>query len=191
MPPCQALQIYSHNEMKRFRNLLIVCLPFLLLASAADAQPYHLGGGLRLGEWYGLQGKIFVSDSKAFELIVSPVTRGMHLSLLAETHTSAFGQKGLLAFIGLGPHIALWSDGRYNAWWNDDWKGGNPRNYYNRSGDPAQGRIALGLDMIMGLEYTIPSLPLSIALDWKPGVMLLGNPGLILNDVALSLRFIQ
>ncbi len=154
----------------------------LFLPTLTQAQPYQIGAGLRLGDWYGLQVKKFVSSSKALELIVSPVSRGVHISLLIESHSAISDVRGLYFYGGLGPHLAVWSDGRFNSWSRD--------HDYDRGGSASEGRVALGLDMILGLEYVIPKIPFSIALDWKPGVMILGYPGMIWSDVAISLRYV-
>lgn len=169
--------------------LLLVGL--LYISPSLNAQPYEIGAGLRLSEWYGVSGKYFLSSEKAIALIVSPVSRGAHISALLEIEKPIGSSKGLFGYAGIGPHVALWTDGRYNPWWDDDWDGRDARDYYNNSGNRLNGRAAVGMDMIIGIEYVLTEFPLSFALDWKPGVILWGNPGLILNDVALTLSFVQ
>lgn len=176
--------------MKHLRPFLFLFL-FTSLIIGSQAQPYQIGAGLRLSEWYGIQGKYFISSTKAFEVIISPVSKGMHISGLLEVHSGVKGVSNLSFYGGIGPRIGLWADGRYNPWWNDNWNGKDARDYYDRNGNSSEGRFAVGMDMIIGMEYRIPALPLSLAIDWKPAVMLWGNPGLILEDVALSIRFVQ
>lgn len=170
-----------------------VFLWILLIFTSIDgvqAQVYQYGGGLRLGNWYGLQGKYFTSTQSAWEVILAPVPQGLHLSLLYESHKQIDGVNGLYGFAGIGPHLALWRDGRYNPWW-DDWDRDDWRDYYAPGRDPDLGRVALGVDMILGAEYRLPNWPVSLTLDWKPTVMVLGNPSMIWDDLALSIRFVR
>jgi hypothetical protein len=173
------------------KNLSLGILLLLFSVGAAFAQPYETAAGLRLGGWYGLQVKHFMTSTKAVEAILTPVPRGLHISVLWEQHANPFDVAGLSAYAGIGPHLAFWTDGRYNPWWSDGrYFPGNPRKYYDNNGDPYAGRVAFGVDMILGLEYRIRNFPLSLALDWKPGVLFFARVGGIWDDTALSLRYV-
>ncbi len=48
----------------------------------------------------------------------------------------------------------------------------------------------LGVDGIIGLEYAFQDIPLSIGLDWKPGMNVISDFGFFFDDLALSFRYL-
>jgi len=97
---------------------------------------------------------------------------GLTATLLYEVH-QGMGEKGLRWYYGAGGHLGAWRDGRRRY---------GP--YY-----VGEGGFHMGVDGILGMEYTFSGAPINLSLDWKPAFQLIGNPGLYLGDVGLSLRF--
>lgn len=161
----------------------LLALAFLLsLSLSLSAQKnYNTGIGLRLGPAYGLTVKHFLSGAGAIEGILHSRhygggrgwggSSGFNLIGLYEHHMSIKGAPGLNWFVGIGGHIGHWRGWGGHKWYKED-----------------RGYTTIGVDAIIGLEYTIPSAPLSLSLDWKPSFNLLG-PGYWVDGVAFSIRF--
>lgn len=127
--------------------------------SAVQGQDYKTGLGIRIGGTSGVTVKHFYSRSMAFEGLVGFFGNGSSLTGLVEKHALAFDTKGLQFYYGGGAHIAFYN-GRYrynNSFWRDI-------NYYD------QREVAIGVNGVVGLEYSIPDLPIAFSLDFKPFV---------------------
>ena len=146
----------------------ILFLFFLVLASQNTfAQgDYAYAGGVRLGNPLALTAKYFFADAHAVEAIVGiQQPRGWGLTALYEYH------------------------GDFNWRGDSNWFiGGGFSAMLNRTPE-----FSLGGDIILGYEYTFPTLPLSFTIDWKPGYSHnFGKSeeyGLDLWQAALSLRY--
>jgi hypothetical protein len=140
---------------------------------------YSTGIGIRGGSEAGLSLKQFISQRSAIEAIVSTslltsrTNKGLSATLLYERHQSLADVQGLLWFYGAGGHIGL-----YNTEGN--------RTLFSRDGD---GFVSLGLDAILGIEYKIPPVPITIGVDVKPSVGLRGTPTGFF-DAAFTGRFV-
>jgi hypothetical protein len=137
---------------------------FIFLFSLASilelrAQDFKTGLGIRVGGTSGVTVKHFYSRAMAFEGILGFFGNGSSLTGLVEKHGLAFDTKGLQFYYGGGAHVAFYN-GRYrynNSFWRDI-------NYYDRR------EVAIGVNGVLGLEYTIPDLPIAFSLDFKPFV---------------------
>jgi hypothetical protein len=151
--------------------LCAVCaLTATFTPTSAAAQPDALKGlhaGLRLGPATGLTVRKSVgTDSEWLEAIATVRAEALTLTGLYEFHRyNSFNFQGLSWFYGGGGHATLFPVG------DED------------------GPIAIGLDGIVGLEYVIPDVPLSVSLDWKPAFNILGPVGLVGDEGALSVRY--
>lgn len=167
-------------------NKLIFTLAFLLSAfcfgSQAQAQQnYGTALGLRFGPRYGLTAKHFFKAPWAVEGILS--TRGwnngrngrglggFNLAVLAEWHGALPNAKGFAWYAGLGGHIGSW-------YGRGVWGSNYDDRYYT----------VIGVDAIFGLEYTFPSAPFNISIDWKPEFDLNGYSRFWGDGIALSFR---
>jgi hypothetical protein len=160
--------------MKKFALLLTLFL-FLAFAQVTKAQSYTTGIGLRLTNWYGLTIKHHLSEANAIEGILHTRWGGLLITGLYEHHFPAFGQDGLRWYVGIGGHVGFWSDyNNKNLWFEDD----------------QDARAAIGLDLIGGIEYTIPDVPINLSLDFKPGFNLVPASFFIYDDIALSVRYV-
>jgi hypothetical protein len=140
---------------------------------------YELGIGARLGLAYGLNAKYFLRlhpttrVHNALEGILTTRYEGGNATVLFEHHRNAFNTEGLNIYFGGGAHFAVWNSSTVD--WETEKTGYNPY---------------AGLDAIIGLEYVIADLPVSIGLDWKPMANFVSDFNLMIDDIAFSVRFL-
>jgi len=153
----------------------------LLSFSLPRAQAQELGVGVRLGGYTsGLSVKYYRGDNTAFEGILgtSLSRRGVQLTGLYEIQASALGVPNLQWFYGAGAHLGSFSRQQYH-------RRGNK--YYNYVGDKQL--FTLGIDGIVGLEYQITEIPITVGLDFKPFIDVNGDGVFLLPDGALTVRY--
>jgi hypothetical protein len=145
----------------------------ILLAFTAKAQDYHTGLGLRASMAPGISVKHFFTTNMAGEGILTVRWGGFNATGLAEWHLPVFDTEGFFFLYGGGAHLGAWDTGR---------------DYYGNTIDGT--RFFLGVDGIIGLEYAFLDIPLSVGLDWKPGMNILSDFGFFFDDLAISLRYL-
>jgi hypothetical protein len=161
--------------MKRF---VLLCT-LLSIGFAANAQ-YKQAIGLRLGLPSGLTYKTFISDKNAIEGVLH-LGNGIGLTGLYQIHNQAFGVTNLNWYYGFGGHFHA-TNRNFGAYGNG-WRASGE----NR---PADGSVDLGINGVLGLEYTVPSAPLVFALDISPIVGLSSAGGAYLGTASsLAIRF--
>jgi hypothetical protein len=163
-----AVQILK-KIMRRIVLTFILALSFAILASA---QEYKTGVGLRGGFSNGLTIKHFVSEKAAFESLLSTRWQGFDITGLYEIHNQAFEVHHLNWYFGFGAHIGFWKGN------NVPW------------GDPNSSYTVIGIDGILGIEYSFSEAPINIGIDWKPAYNLIGYSGFWGDGGALSIRYI-
>jgi len=146
------------------KTILTLVLAFSII-TLASAQDYKTGIGLRGGTSWGLTLKHFVSSKSALEGILYGYGNGLNVTGLYEIHNQAFNVDNLKWYYGFGAHL-----GTYNA---------------NNVSD-----FVLGVDGILGIEYSFTEAPISIGLDWNPYINLIGNTEFLPQSGALSIRYI-
>jgi hypothetical protein len=154
--------------MKKSVITFIMVLSFVSLVSAQD---YKTGIGLRAGNSLGLTIKHYLNQKAAFEGLLKTRWQGFEITGLYEINNQAFDVSGLKWFYGVGGHIGFY---------NGDYV------YWGRSGTTY---TVVGIDGILGLEYTFTEIPINIGLDWKPALNLVGYEGLW-SEGALSVRYV-
>lgn len=148
---------------------------FILVAGAAmssHAQNYQNAVGLRAGLGGGVTFKHFLNRTAALEGIVYMNWNGGNITGLYEVHQGGFNDPNFKWYYGGGGHI-----GFYNA-------------AFDRYGRRYVGGNTLGLDGIVGIEYTFSEAPLNLSFDWKPSVEIFGFQGFWFDEFALSVRFV-
>ena len=157
--------------MKKLRLLMVLLT--LLLAGQVQAQEYGTALGVRISPFWGVTAKHFFSSTDAVEGILHSRWNAFKLTGLWERHTPAFGEAGLNFYYGGGAHFGV-SGNRY---YNDRFASG--------------GRIIVGVDGILGLEYTIQdsSVPLNFSVDWKPAVDFSPFANFWGSEVGISARY--
>ena len=150
----------------KFKTILIAGL-LLALTSTISAQNYNTGVGARVGFFNGITLKHFLSPSNALEGIVNFRWGGASVTGLYEWQQPIPGAPGLDYFLGVGAHVGFFDSYKYD--------------------DSAS--TVVGADVIAGLEYTFPTAPFTIGLDYKPAFNIIGDNHIWADGVALSLRF--
>lgn len=117
-----------------------------------NAQDYRRGIGLRGDFFSGITFKQFVSSSDAFEIAGAFHYRGLFLAGQYQRHTNAFDVPGLNWYYGFGGHAGFY-DGRNHPVWQ-------------ASGS----RTQLGANGVVGIEYKIDEIPISVGLDLIPAL---------------------
>lgn len=140
---------------------------------------YDLAVGVRAGLSYGFNGKYFLKSNRAvqsrsaLEAIASFRYNGITCVILYEYHIEIFDTKGFYLYCGGGMHAGILDSDKVQ--WETDKTGDN---FYS------------GFDGIIGLEYIFAYVPLSIGLDWKPAFNIIRDSNFIMDDIALSVRFL-
>jgi hypothetical protein len=167
--------------MKKLRIIFLVMVGCMMLE--AQAQDYQNALGLRISPYYGVTFKHFFNGERAFEGIFMSRRGGFGVTGLYEIHTPLFSVPRLQAYGGIGAHINIYRDKYRRTWDWDDSRDTDLRISQDHY-------LAAGIDMILGIEYTIEKLPFNFALDWKPALNLIGDYGLSADQLALSVRFV-
>lgn len=155
------------------RKLFLIGL-LLLSICLLRAQDYKTAIGIR-GAWFsGISVKHFLKENTALEGFLHGRWRGVGLTGLFELERNT-GEPYLNWYCGAGAHISS-----YNRYYY--YRPGNSR-YYD-------GRIfGVGVDGILGLEYTLKDIPLNLALDAHPFFDLIEGGWGFRYDMGLSIRF--
>jgi hypothetical protein len=153
--------------MKKF--LLTIILTVSITAVAA-AQEYETGVGLRGGFSNGLTLKHFISEKAAFEGLISTRWQGLDITGLYEIHNQAFEVEHLNWYYGCGAHIGFWNGKKW----------GNTGSSYT----------VLGIDGILGIEYSFTEAPINIGVDWKPALNIAGDSQFWGDGGAISIRYV-
>jgi hypothetical protein len=155
--------------MKRILILFVICT---VLTATSAGQDYKTSLGLRAGLPYGLTVKHFLSKNNALEGILASSWGGFVVTGLYENEHWAGQYPGLNWFWGLGAHAGFWDAGR------------NPN-----VAETYVGSI-VGVDAIVGIEYTFDEIPLNLSLDLLPTFNLIGYTGWGGINGGLSIRYV-
>ena len=144
-----------------------------MIFSLTAFSQYKSAVGLRGGVAQGITLKTFVGGSSAFDLFIGSHFRGLNFTALYELHShTAFGIDNLSLFYGFGGHIGV-----YNS---TTWPGG--------WGTYSSGPV-IGVDGVVGIEYTFDEIPINLSLDIVPSINIL--PGVwYWQRGALSIRYV-
>ena len=192
--------------MKYLQTLFLVLLLLTGLTAIAQSKKsgggsssgYNTGIGLRGGGYSsGLTIKHFLSGKNgvAIEGLITTEykAKGFRGTILGEKHLQVADIKGLQFYYGAGFHAGAYESRYYFA---DDryYYKGRKGDYFdirNRNGyyyDEAT-YLAIGADLIAGLEYKLPDLPFVVGIDYKPFFEVFNGYTGFYNDAAISLRF--
>lgn len=153
------------------KKLLLMFGFFFCAVLMVNAQDYKTAVGLRGGISQGLTVKYFVSEQHAFEGILTTRWHGSLLTGLYEKHKD-FNAVPLKWYYGYGAHAGFWEGFDNHPWFDDD-----------------DSHFTLGIDGILGIEYTFDNLPINISLDWKPFFEIVGYSGFEGDSGAISVRY--
>lgn len=153
------------------KPLTLAAALFVMGVQTTQAQDYKTGIGVRGGLSNGLTIKHFIKSEAALEFILANRWRGYNATVLYELHKELAPQLNL--YYGIGGHIGRWHGYDKHPWFNDD-------KIYT----------VIGVDAIIGLEYTFKEIPFNVGIDYKPGFNLVGYSGYWGDEGALSIRFV-
>lgn len=153
---------------------------------------YTTGVGLRGGGYAsGLTVKHFFNPGKgaAVEGLVTTEyrARGARFTLLLEKHWTILPEaKNLQWYIGGGLHAGAYR-GRY--YYVGEYRRKKHDRYYYVYYADDQVYPVFGADLVLGLEYKIPDLPLVIGADYKPYFDVYRGNSAVYQDAAVNVRF--
>ncbi len=159
--------------MKSFIIKFTACILLVLSAKQLQGQDYNTGIGIRGGLSNGITIKHFITNKAALEFLLANLWKGYNFTVLYEVHEQLGSAKGLKWFYGAGGHIGHWNGYDKHPWF--------PKK---------ESYTVVGVDLIIGLEYTIPNAPINFSLDYKPGYNLYGYQGFWGDEGALSIRIV-
>ncbi len=149
----------------------LIILGLILMSFGVKAQDEYVNAiGLRGGLFNGISFKHFIGNNTAVEGLLTSRWSGYQITGLMEHHRDINELDGFRWFFGYGGHIGFY-DGKYVSW-------GDSSSY-----------TVIGIDGIIGVEYLIPNVPISLSLDWKPYFNLVGYSGFAGDGGALSVRY--
>lgn len=131
--------------------------------------PYNRALGIKFPGGFSATYKKFVSSTRNLEAQFTIWHKGVRVSGLYEFNFFTFDNIPELSwFVGPGAHIGFWKSG-----FKDD---------YNSDVD-------VGVDGIIGLDYTFKDVPINVSLDWQPAVTLIGSAGFSPAFGGLGIRY--
>ena len=156
--------------MKKF--LLLIAA--VMISSAASAQYYDWAIGVRGGlNASSLTVKHVFNNGNAAEALVgwsySELGSGFNLTGLYEFNVPIIGN-GFNLYYGAGAHLGGW-------------------NYKEGSSENKNNGFNLGLDAIVGLEYSLKVAPLAFSIDFKPRIDFLPSAEFQYSNVALGIKY--
>jgi len=153
------------------KKSFVIVLFVLFFGHTLNAQDYKTSLGLRAGYPYGLTVKHFLNSHNAVEGMLASNYGGFVATILLENEHWTGIYPGFNWYWGLGAHIGFWDSGA------------------NRYIGSYTGAV-LGIDGILGLEYTFDEIPLNLSVDIIPGINILGSRGWGGPNGALSIRYV-
>lgn len=146
-------------------------LVLIISIQCASAQQYQTGVGFRFGFDNGVTVKHFIADKNAIEGILSFYREGLLITGLYEIQNNkAFKVEELDWFYGAGGHLGFWGDD------------------HSPYEDDHSSTTVLGIDGIIGVEYVFKEAPISLSLDFKPILNLIGDAG-VYGNLGFSVRY--
>ncbi len=77
-------------------------------------------------------------------------------------------------YFGFGAHVGFWNGDYTKHYW----------------GEAGETYTVIGVDGILGLEYSFIEVPINLGLDWKPAFNFIGYSGFRADGGALSICYI-
>jgi len=156
--------------MKKLAGVIFV---ILFSGLSVSGQEYQTSLGVRGGyPFSGISLKHFLNRSDAIEGVAAFHHRGLMLAGMFQRHANAFDAPGLYWYYGGGAQAGFY-DKRYTPWFAS-----------NTTGSFA----AFGVLGVVGLEYKIEEIPITIGVDLIPVFSIFGHTGFWMNG-GVSLRY--
>lgn len=148
--------------MKKFAFILVLFVTTIF--SKVEAQTYDWGIGANLGPSMGITVKKFISPRSAIEglFTYNLGCDAPNFSLLYEYHIPLANRFNML--MGGGMNIGAQHVGRHH-----------------------DADFMFGISPIIGLEYSIPTAPVTLGFDYKPAINFVGH--MMWDDFAFKVRY--
>jgi hypothetical protein len=91
---------------------------------------------------------------------------GFNVTALVEFAQTMADTPRLGWYYGAGANIGYWDDSENNS------------------------ELNVGVDGILGMEYTFEDVPINVSIDWKPYFILITDPRFEFDEFALSVRYV-
>lgn len=152
----------------KIRTFFIAALLLAITSTATiSAQNYRTGVGARVGFFNGLTVKHFVNPNNAIEGILNFRWGGAVVTGLYEWQNPIPNAPGFDYYLGVGAHIGFFDKYKWDH----------------------SAETIVGADVVVGAEYTFPTAPFTIGLDYKPAFNFIGDNHIWADGLALNLRF--
>jgi hypothetical protein len=135
---------------------------FLLMAAGLSAQEYNKQVGIRLGLTSGLTGKVIKDDRTAIEASMGFRTGGLQMYFLLESYHPVIKTNTAhwMFYFGGGAHLGYVNGYDKIRRWSNSY--GYYMDEYFISG------TVIGLDGMIGTDYTFHKVPITLSLELKP-----------------------
>ena len=168
------------------KRLLVIIAGLVLASSMAGAQSYDWAAGLRAGiDGTGLTGKMNFGGGRTVEAMAVYGQYGY------DRHSSRDGY--------YDDHVHPYNHITFAAFyeWNAPVIGDGFNLYYGLGGHVGgasscdDSALIVGADLILGLEYSLPTFPLAISLDYRPflDMVKLWRPCLRAYDIGIGVKY--
>jgi hypothetical protein len=152
------------------KRAFLILLFTAVVTITGYGQDYKTALGLRAGLPYGVTVRHFINKENALEGILASRWTGLVITGLYENESWLGNYPGLNWYWGVGAHAGFWDAGT------------NPN--VNTTG------AVIGVDAILGIEYTFDEFPINLSLDLLPSLNLIGSTGWGGINGALSIRYV-
>lgn len=155
----------------------IIAFLFILTLGAQSQHDYDQAIGLRGGLYNGVTYKKALREGNYFEGLASIRWRGFIVTGLYEVTQNLDSETPRLNwYYGFGAHLGLWNEYYDNNPWFDEDRGD---------------LMVIGVDGIIGIEYTFEEVPINLSADWKPVINLVGADNFAgFDSGAVSVRYV-
>ncbi|MCC6251959.1 MAG: hypothetical protein IT238_05805 [Bacteroidia bacterium] len=158
--------------MKKY--IFLISAAILLFCAKGKAQPqlYYTAIGLNAAYNYGITLKHYLNHKNMIEGIVN-FNYGAGTTLLYEfNNRHPFNVDELDWYYGIGGHVKALNGRRSNVFYNDRLK-----------------HLYVGLDAVLGLEYTLKETPLNLGINVKPELNFITN-NMFWIDGGITIRYV-
>lgn len=153
---------------KTFALIIVV----VFFSATGFSQDYRSSIGFRMGASNGISYKHFLNDEDAVDAILSFRYKSLGVAGLWERHAQFLDVWGLKWYYGGGAHFINYVENNNDNFGNKD------------------GGLVIGVDGVFGAEYTIREIPITVSLDIRPGINLIGVQSFVPNEIGLSIRYV-
>ena len=157
------------------KKYLFIAVLLTTMAKVQAQHDYKTALGIRLAYGTGIDVKHNLDESTSIEGMIDMQWRGVLVMGLYEKHFPIIKhEEGFRFYMGGGAHLGFWGDYRRHPWYDE----GDTRKH-----------VAIGLDGIIGIEYTFKDIPLNLAIDWIPMINIADHPAFWGMGLGLSVRY--